>query len=76
MSPADVLSFDPFDPDFLRDPYARYRELSERGAIFRTRAGLLVATTRELGTTLLHDPRFGTRSTTTAQVSGLDRSSG
>ncbi|MFG1704870.1 cytochrome P450 [Nonomuraea sp. M3C6] len=59
MSPADVLGFDPFDPDFLRDPYAEYRELSERGAIFRTRGGLLVATTHELCTALLRDPRFG-----------------
>ncbi|MEO3874250.1 cytochrome P450 [Nonomuraea sp. B12E4] len=43
----------------MRDPYACYRELSERGAIFHTRAGLLVATTHELCATLLRDPRFG-----------------
>ncbi|UBU13251.1 cytochrome P450 [Nonomuraea gerenzanensis] len=59
MSPADVLGFDPFDRAFLRDPYSRYRELSTRGALFRTRAGLLVATTHELCSTLLRDPRFG-----------------
>lgn len=59
LSPADVLGFDPFDRAFLRDPYSRYRELSTRGALFRTRAGLLVATTHELCSTLLRDPRFG-----------------
>ncbi|MFC7591744.1 cytochrome P450 [Nonomuraea antimicrobica] len=58
-SPADVLGFDPFDREFLRDPYARYREMSARGALFRTPGGLLVATTHELCSTLLRDPRFG-----------------
>ncbi|WP_262380035.1 cytochrome P450 [Nonomuraea sp. PA05] len=57
--PVDILGFDPFDREFLRDPYARYRELSARGPLFRTRAGLLVATTHELCSTLLRDPRFG-----------------
>ncbi|MEV0386390.1 cytochrome P450 [Nonomuraea sp. NPDC050643] len=33
--------------------------MSARGAIFPTRAGLLVATTHDLCTTLLRDPRFG-----------------
>ncbi|MCP2363535.1 cytochrome P450 [Nonomuraea thailandensis] len=59
LSPVDVLGFDPFDRGFLHDPYSRYRELSARGALFRTRGGLLVATTHELCTTLLRDPRFG-----------------
>ncbi|WP_043615364.1 cytochrome P450 [Nonomuraea candida] len=59
MGPADVLGFDPFDGGFLRDPYSRYRELSARGAIFRTPGGLLVATTHELCSALLRDPRFG-----------------
>ncbi|MGP4097884.1 cytochrome P450 [Nonomuraea sp. KM90] len=59
MSAADVLGFDPFDKGFLRDPYARYREMSARGPLFRTRGGLLVATTHELCTVLLRDPRFG-----------------
>ena len=59
MSPADVLGFDPFNPEFLHDPYARYREMAARGAIIRTRGGLLIATTHELCTTLLRDPRFG-----------------
>ncbi|MBF8186538.1 cytochrome P450 [Nonomuraea sp. K274] len=59
MSAADLLGFDPFDPEFLREPYARYRELRACGAIFRTRAGLLVATTYELCAAMLRDPRFG-----------------
>ncbi|MFC4118622.1 cytochrome P450 [Nonomuraea zeae] len=33
--------------------------MSALGAIFKTRGGLLVATTHELCTTLLRDPRFG-----------------
>ncbi|WP_246074984.1 cytochrome P450 [Nonomuraea terrae] len=33
--------------------------MSEHGPLFRTRAGLLIATTHELCTVLLRDPRFG-----------------
>ncbi|HEX4816266.1 MAG TPA: cytochrome P450 [Nonomuraea sp.] len=57
--PSDVLGFDPYDPRFLRDPYVRYREMSEQGAIFRTPAGLIVITTHELCGAMLRDPRFG-----------------
>lgn len=59
MTAADVLGFDPFDPDFLREPYATYAKLREMGALFRTNGGLLVATTHEHCSTLLRDPRFG-----------------
>ncbi|SDK72006.1 Cytochrome P450 [Nonomuraea maritima] len=58
-SAADVLGFDPFDPEFRRDPYVRYREMSDQGALFRTPGGLFVATTYELCAALLRDPRFG-----------------
>lgn len=59
MTAADVLGFDPFDPDFLREPYPRYRELRRNGPLFRTKGGLLVATSHEHVSTLLRDPRFG-----------------
>lgn len=59
MTAADVLGFDPADPDFLREPYVAYGKLRERGALVRTAGGLLVATTHEHCTTLLRDPRFG-----------------
>ncbi|WP_155128882.1 hypothetical protein [[Actinomadura] parvosata] len=58
-SAADVLGFDPFDREFLRDPYSRHREMSAPGALFRTRAGLLVATSHELCATLPRGPRLG-----------------
>ncbi|QYC45733.1 Biotin biosynthesis cytochrome P450 [Nonomuraea coxensis DSM 45129] len=57
--PADVLGFDPADPGFLDDPYARYHALRERGPIFRTPAGLFVLTGHELCGAMLRDPRFG-----------------
>ncbi|MEV0590213.1 cytochrome P450 [Nonomuraea cavernae] len=59
MSATDVLGFDPFDPEFLRDPYSRYREMRQQGALLRTRGGLLVATTYEHCSALLRDPAFG-----------------
>ncbi|MEU8393559.1 hypothetical protein AB0C28_00045 [Nonomuraea sp. NPDC048892] len=33
----DVLGFDPFDGEFLRDPYPRHRDLRAWTALFRTR---------------------------------------
>lgn len=59
MSATDLLGFDPSDPQFVRDPYVRYRELRAAGAIFRTRGGLLVTTTYELCAAVLRDPMFG-----------------
>jgi cytochrome P450 len=59
MSVTDVLGFDPFDPDFLRTPYVKYREMRSQGPLFQTRGGLLVATSHALCATLLRDPAFG-----------------
>ncbi|MFI6705286.1 cytochrome P450 [Nonomuraea sp. NPDC050478] len=59
LSPSDMLGFDPYDYAFLREPYSRYRKLRESGPLFRTRGGLLVATSHELCSALLRDPRFG-----------------
>jgi cytochrome P450 len=59
LTPTDLLGFDPSDPEFLRSPYARYRELRERDPLLRTKGGLLVATTHELCSAVLRDPRFG-----------------
>ncbi|WP_371782178.1 cytochrome P450 [Streptosporangium subroseum] len=55
----DLLGFDPFAPDFLRAPYRRYRELREQGPLFRTPAGMWLATGYAPCAALLRDPRFG-----------------
>jgi cytochrome P450 len=57
FSPREILGFDPFDPGFIRDPYAHYRELPR--PIFRTEAGMWVATAYETCSAMLRDPRFG-----------------
>jgi cytochrome P450 len=58
-SASDILGFDPFEADFLRTPYTKYREMRRRGALFRTPVGLYVATTHAHCSSLLRDPRFG-----------------
>jgi cytochrome P450 len=55
----DLLGFDPFAPDFLRAPYQRYRELRKQGPLFRTSAGMWLATGYAPCAALLRDPRFG-----------------
>src|SRR5690606_25161882 len=56
-TPDDILGFDPYEYGFLRDPYSRYRKLPR--PLYRTRAGLIVATSHELCSAIMRDPRFG-----------------
>ncbi|MFG1946070.1 cytochrome P450 [Nonomuraea sp. NPDC048826] len=56
-SAGDLLGFDPHDDGFLRDPYSTYGKLPR--PCYRTRGGLLVATSHELCSAILRDPRFG-----------------
>ncbi|MDA0633768.1 hypothetical protein OUY22_10090, partial [Nonomuraea sp. MCN248] len=57
LTPSDLLGFDPYDDAFLRDPYSSYRKL--RRPFHRTRGGLVIATSHELCSAILRDPRFG-----------------
>jgi unspecific monooxygenase len=59
MDVRQILGFDPTDPAFLADPYARYRRLAADGPLQRTEAGLWLVTSHELGTKVLRDPTFG-----------------
>ncbi|NUT39724.1 MAG: cytochrome P450 [Thermoactinospora sp.] len=59
MTAADLLGFDPADPEFLRDPYPTYGRLREHAPLVRTPLGMLLATTHERCTAVLRDPRFG-----------------
>jgi cytochrome P450 len=60
-TPADVLGFDPFNPDFLREPYAHYRKLRERGPLLRTDTGMWLATDHRTCSAVMRDHRFGHR---------------
>ena len=60
MSTVTVLGWgSDFRADFLRAPYRRYRELREQGPLFRTSAGMWLATGSAPCAALLRDPRFG-----------------
>ena len=56
---AAVLGFDPFDPAFRADPYARYERLRADGPLRRGQAGVWVTTSHALCGQVLRDPRFG-----------------
>jgi cytochrome P450 len=53
------LAFNPFDPEFNRDPYPfyRYRRLQAEAPVFRHPMGFHVLTRYEDVVTLLRDPR-------------------
>ncbi len=58
MTDTGELLWDRSDPDFLRDPYSRYRELSEAGPVHRGELGELVLTRWADCHAVLRDPRF------------------
>jgi unspecific monooxygenase len=54
-----VMLWDPFDPEFLANPYPTYRRLREAAPVQRAPGGMWVATGyREVGAAL-RDPSFG-----------------
>ncbi|MFD0689922.1 cytochrome P450 [Actinomadura fibrosa] len=57
--PTATLGFDPYDPDFLADPYRHYRRLAEAGPATRGEGGPLVVTSNRACAAVLRDPRFG-----------------
>jgi len=51
--------FNPFSPDFLRNPYPAFQQLRETAPIMRTEMGFWVASRYEDVTAILRDKRFG-----------------
>ncbi|MFP6749116.1 MAG: cytochrome P450 [Alphaproteobacteria bacterium] len=51
--------FNPFSPDFLRNPYPAFRQLRDTAPIMRTEMGFWVASRHEDVTAILRDKRFG-----------------
>ncbi|MFB4320151.1 cytochrome P450 [Actinomadura sp. 21ATH] len=61
LDTAGILGFDPYDPGFRADPYARYRALGADRRPVRTPAGLWVTSSYALCDEILRDPLFGHR---------------
>ena len=51
--------FNPFSPDFLRNPYPAFQQLRSTAPIMRTEMGFWVASRYEDVTAILRDKRFG-----------------
>jgi hypothetical protein len=51
--------FNPFSPDFLRNPYPAFQQLRSSAPIMRTEMGFWVASRYDDVTTILRDKRFG-----------------
>lgn len=51
--------FNPFSPDFLRNPYPAFQQLRSTAPIMRTEMGFWVASRYDDVTTILRDKRFG-----------------
>jgi cytochrome P450 len=53
------VSFNPFDPAFLENPYPHFRRLRERDPVYRSPLGFWVVSRYADATAILSDPRFG-----------------
>jgi|HigsolmetaAR206D_1030411.scaffolds.fasta_scaffold02454_1 unspecific monooxygenase len=56
---AQLMPFDPFDPEFVSDPYPTYRRMRENGPVLRTPVGMVFVTGHEEASRVLRDPAFG-----------------
>lgn len=54
-----MMPWDPFDPEFIADPYPRYESIREAGAVQRARSGMWVAAGYREVSTAFRDRRFG-----------------
>jgi hypothetical protein len=66
-TPEELLGFNPFDPEFRRDPYPVYKELRQRAPVLRTPFGMVVASRYAECASLTHDPRFSSDQRNSAQ---------
>ncbi|MEU5266070.1 cytochrome P450 [Amycolatopsis sp. NPDC021455] len=57
-----ILGFDPFDPEYRRDPYPVYHALRTAGPVQRTEGGLVLALSHDVCSAVFRDPRFGHQS--------------
>ena len=58
MATAEIL-FNPLDPEFIADPYPRYRRLREEDPVHQSPMGFWVLTRYDDVAGMLRDPRFG-----------------
>jgi cytochrome P450 len=65
------LAFNPFDPDFKKNPYPTYARLRNEDPVHESPLGFLVLTRYDDATTLLRDPRGSSDSTRSEAFNGL-----
>ena len=58
-APAEAPIFNPFSPDFLRNPYPAFRKLRATAPIHKTELGFWVASRYEDVTEILRNKSFG-----------------
>ena len=59
--PTDAPSWNPFDPEFLIDPYPHYARLREEDPVHRTPLGPLIVTRYDDANQVLRDPTTSVR---------------